>query len=132
MNAQEKILKKLSVSILAGSSTESYTYTDSPVSLSFIFGLGTAGLSPFEISLGEIEIGNSFDVQLDSSELQPYFGPLFTPLREALSLLIIPDQIFFHFELTEIAETESREVVTALAGMQKHGSCSGDCDCGCS
>ena len=51
--AEEKIgaLKKVTLSLEAGRSPEAMDLTSQPLPFEFIFGLGTAGLTPFEVEL---------------------------------------------------------------------------------
>lgn len=129
MTATIKVLKKVTLSIIAGSEPEKTNQTSSPVIFEFIYGLASEGLSPFESALYDRAVGESLSFNVSNTESQEFFGYLFSPLRQALGLQIMPQTIVLTAEITAVVDADNREVVQTMA---KVGSgCGGSCGCGC-
>ncbi len=129
MVSSEKMMKKISLNLIAGSAPESSSFTPSPVVLEFIFGAGSAGLTPFEIALDGMQVGERLSLKLATHEWISYFGHHYAPIREKLGLLIIPDTLFLEAELTAQSEPSAREVVQYMAKAMSQGGCG--CGDGC-
>jgi hypothetical protein len=118
-------LKKITLSISAGTSAQNPDIFDQPQTFSFIFGLGTDGLTPFEYALAGKSVGDIVSLQLKSVDLQRIFRHINPPF---LSSLVDQAEIFLTASITTVAAAESREVIRAMAAMAE---CGGGCDCGC-
>ena len=118
-------LKKVTLAI-ASSLTTNFEKEDAHCSeVAFIFGLGNAGLTPFEYELANKEIGDELPIQVKRKAAFEMF--------EHLTLLIlhgIPYEDSFYLRLTivDVSQPDSREIIKALA---EKSNCGSDCDCGC-
>ena len=124
-------LKKVSLSLLAGSEAGNLNMTASPVDFEFIYGVASDGLCPFESALGDKCEGDSLDLNVPGGDGHEYFGHFFQPLRLALGLQIMPAIIALQVTITTVVDADNREVVQSLAKSLSHGGCGGSCDCGC-
>ena len=124
-------LKKVTLSLMAGSKPEKYTLTGSPAALEFIYGVASDGLCPFETALGDKHEGDKLVLKVPAADAPDFFGHIFQSLRQALGLLIIPETIHLNIEVTAVVDADNREVVQSLAKALAHGSCGGSCGCGC-
>ncbi len=131
MSVQDKITKKVSIAILAGSREENYSFTPAAVNFDFIYGIFPAGLTPFEVALGDMNKGQSAKLLLTSQELGTFFGPLLQPVRQVVGLHILPEKLSLLVELMACTEASPREVVQSMAKSLSNGGCGGSCDCGC-
>ncbi len=129
MLSPEKMMKKLTLNLVAGSAPGSSSFTPSPATIQFIFGAGSAGLTPFEVALNGVQVAERISLKLSSNELALYFGHHYAPICEKLGLLIIPDTLFLEVELTSQSEPSAREVVQYMAKAMSHGGCG--CGDGC-
>jgi hypothetical protein len=98
-----------------------------PVSrtVSFVFGIGPQGLSPFESDLAEKRVGDTFEVLVEEGRGVPYFDHLARTVIPSLGLAP-PFRLRVRVEST--APAEGREVVRAMAELAE---CGDGCDCGC-
>jgi hypothetical protein len=132
LTATIKALKKVTLSLSAASAgveAGKGKLTGAPVSFEFIYGLASDGLCPFESALQDKRAGESLTLTVPTAETHEFFGHLFSPLRQALGLQIMPQTIALKVEITSVIDAGNREVVQALA---KSGSgCGGSCGCGC-
>jgi len=121
----EKIspLKKIRLSLEAGTVPETMDLTDGSFIFAFIIGIGKGGLAPFEIQLMDKKPGDEIRLRLNGQGL-----PVF--LEHLLSSFPFQPQTDapFHIKLQilEITTPDSREVVRAMAAAT---SCGGGC-CG--
>ena len=131
MKASIQLLKKVTLSLRAGSKPEKFDLTTSPVALEFIYGVASDGLCPFESALHEKHQGDSLVLHVPTADAHEFFGHLFQSLRQVLGLQILPGIICLTIEVTDVADADNREVVQSLAKALAHGSCGGSCGCGC-
>lgn len=124
-------MKKITLSLLAGSAPDTYSLTPSAVSLEFIYGAGSAGVTPLEIALAEMKVGDCTEVKLATMELEPFWGNLFVPFRQAVGLHILPAILYLRIGLEACSEPSPREVVHYMAQSLHHGGCGCGGDCGC-
>ena len=132
MTATIKVMKKVTLSIItesAGSEPRKGDSTGSPVIFEFLYGLASGRLCPFESALYDKREGESLSLDVSNAEAQEFFGHLFSPLRQALGLQIIPQTIALKISVTSVVDADSREVVQSLA--QSTSGCGGSCGCGC-
>lgn len=90
----------------------------------FIYGVGPAGITPFEKALFGKGIGDRLQFDLALADACASMGHLEQPLREQTG---IAAPVSLRVTITGIARAADREVVKAMAAG---GSC-GDCGCGC-
>ena len=93
----------------------------------FVFGIGTQGLSAFEMDLSGLSEGARKKIQIEAHETQLYFEHLRCPLLEALRSIPPFD---LEIEVLSVTPVTDRELVYALANKEGSG-CDCDCDCGC-
>jgi hypothetical protein len=120
-------LQKIGLRLKAGATAEDLPTALPHIDLTFIFGIGTAGLTPFECLLHHRLPGDEIEFRVAGSEAGPFFGhvaPFVAPL--------CADRYEVHFNARILAiETPApREIIKAMAEMTSHGHGSG-CDCGC-
>lgn len=102
-----------------------------PRSFSFIFGAASNGLCPLEIALNEHLVGDSVRVKIAGNDMGEICGHLLQPLRMALDLPVMPNQLSLDISVADVCVAENREIVQAIAKSIGGGSCHGDCSCGC-
>ena len=97
----------------------------------FIYGCASTGLNPLEIELADKMDGDELALKINSSELPAMLGHLHQPIRHALNLQILPQEINLLIAVDKVEEASEREIIQAMAGSLGSG-CGGNCDCGCS
>lgn len=125
-------LKKVSLAVTMPQSTPGDARSSAAVLFTFIYGIGSYGLTPFEQALAGKKKGESLSVQVNGAQMQEYFGALLLPLQQHLGLLSLPDYLDLHLTITKVGDAGSREFVKYMATMAGHGGCGGSCGCGCS
>lgn len=131
MTLQDKAVKRLEIELLAGGNRDSYNLTPAPLVLSFIFGIETE-LTPFELALSSLKIGETVTAEISGSELQSYFGSLYGAFIELTRMQVRPARLFMSLTLQNLSDPTPKEVVQAMAKAGGQGSCGGSCGCGCS
>jgi hypothetical protein len=119
-------LKKISLSFQAGTSVDEMDLAPKHSEFSFIFGLATEGMTPFEYELVDKVEGDDVLLHLYKNTLNSFFGHLIPPIWD---LLDSRAEVYLKVKIKEIAAAENREIVKAMADMTAHGG--GGCDCGC-
>ena len=125
-------LKKVTLAVQAGGARGSFSLTPAPVTLDFIYGVGSDGLSSFEVALGERSPGEVVSFSVLNTDAADFFGNLYLPLRQTIGLHLPPTTLFLQLEIKAVEDADNREVVKALAGSLSHSCGGGSCDCGCS
>jgi hypothetical protein len=123
-------LKKVSLSIKVCDGKGNILVSE-PRSFSFIYGAAGGGLCSLEIALNEHLAGDNVCVTLARAEMGEVCGHLLQPLRMALDLPTMPDQLSLDITITDIGVAENHEIVQAIAKSIGGGSCHGDCSSGC-
>jgi hypothetical protein len=131
VKATIQLLKKVVLSLMAGSKSEKFNFTGSPVVLEFIYGVASDGLCPFESALNDKQEGDKLILNVPAADAYEFFGHIFQSLRQVLGLQIMPEMIYLKIEVTAVIDADNREVVQSLAKALVHGSCVGSCGCGC-
>ena len=128
MNKVEN-LKKINLSIQAERSQENLDEAVTCRSFEFIFGLGPAGMTPFEYELADKSEGESVLIQLKKENYFQFFEHLNPPLMDAFDK---DDKLLLKVNIVSVASADHKEIVKAMAAMAAHRECDGDCNCGCS
>jgi len=118
-------LKKITLSLEAGTSPENMRLGSGSSEVEFIFGLGPAGMSPFEYELIDKVEGDEILIHLKRENIPVFFEHLHLPLG---NLFKDRNEIFVNVKIQKIDPADNREVVKAIADMTAHGH---GCDCGC-
>lgn len=93
----------------------------------FVYGIGTGGLTPFEYLLADKREGDQVSFRLAKTEALHFFGHL---LPLAAPIFARQEDAFFRVKIDRIQTAEPREIVQAMAESTAHGHGNG-CDCGC-
>lgn len=132
MDSADMIMKKLgfTVSRLTSGAGDNQ---QCPASLSFIYGIGTEGLSPFEQAISSMNIGESIEIDVQGVGPRHYFGQLYRLLCSACGLGVHENSgsLSCRFTFDSCDPAEPQEIVTAIAEQLKEGGCSSSCGCGC-
>lgn len=119
-----QMLKKISISIKAGTQPNGNNLIANSTTFDMIFGIGVEGLTPFEYLLSEKVEGDSFSLELHPDEVCRTFQHITLPH------FVTPESsepIFFNFQVIKVDEAHQREVIKAMAELS---SCSGgSCEC---
>ena len=116
-------LKKITLTIEAGTSTNKMDITARPQSMTFVYGLGTTGLTPLEYALADKSTGDVVLVNIRPGELARTFGHLQPPFETKLD---VTAEVHLRVRVDKIKPAESREIISAMAAAAECG-----CDCGC-
>lgn len=131
MNATIQLMKKVTLSLMAGSETGIRNLTSSPASFEFIFGVASDGFCPFESMLQDMKKGDKLAISVKNADAHEFFGYIFHDLYQALGLQIMPETALLEIEVASVNDATDREVVQAVAKALSHGGCGGSCGCGC-
>ena len=131
MQRLEKNLKRLTFKVWINPIEESGDWDSETHNFSFIYGIGTAGLSDFEMAIDGLGLDTVFNLETDGSKLKLYFGWLYPTLATSVPVISADGGIDLKFKLLTVSTPEPREIVAAIAELQSHGGCSSDCGCGC-
>ena len=116
-------IKKVALTMEGGESPEELTLWPKPLSLEFIYGIGTSGLTPFELLLSNKEAGDVMSLRMKRDEAAGYFMHLWHTLSG------IPEDIgdvYFRLKITDVSDAGQNEVIKAMAEMTACGdSCCG-------
>ena len=115
-----KVTLELAVTVDSPTGPQPVPVTD----FSFVFGLGTQGLSPFEMELSGKQPGDRMHMQVGAAQAVEVFEHLLGPVLKALDT---EPPLDFDLEVKAVSGVSDRELVKALA--QKGGE--SGCGCGC-
>lgn len=118
-------LKKISLKLEAGTSSQDMDLSLDNPEFEFIFGIGPCGISPFEYELVDKTEGQQILVELKKQNFTLFFEHLHLPISH---LIDNRESFFLKVQIEKIAPADHREVVKALADVTAHGH---GCDCGC-
>lgn len=98
------------------------------VPFTFVYGISTDGLTPFERSLFGKTAGDRLKLEIPSGTGCEIFGHLTRVLGENLDFSASRQPVSRQMDITIVAVSRAtdREIIAAMAG----GGC-GSCDCGC-
>lgn len=131
MDLLKKNLKKLKLRLWVLAEGERSVKAATPMELSFIYGIGPEGLSDFERDIGGLDLYETVELEIESGRLRAYMGSLYGALCHHLDLTEPAAVRTFACELIAMSTPEPKEVVTAMAQLQKGGCGGSDCGCGC-
>ena len=127
MNKVEN-LKKITLSIQAGTSQDTMDLTPKYPKIEFIFGLGLEGMTPFEYELADKTEGESVLLHLRKEDFYSFFEHLNPPLTDLFDGKV---DVYLKVNINAVTPAENREIVKAMAAMTTHGGAGCDCGCGC-
>ena len=127
MNKVEN-LKKITLSIQAGTSQGTMDLTPKYPEIEFIFGLGPEGMTPFEYRLAHKAEGEAVLIHLKKKDFYSFFEHLSPPLMD---LFGGRDDVYLKVNIDTVTPPENREIVKAMADMAARGGAGSDCGCGC-
>ena len=127
MNKVEN-LKKITLSIQAGTSQDTMDLTPKYPKIEFIFGLGSGGMTPFEYELAGRTEGQSILLHLKKEDFYSFFEHLNPPITD---LFDGRDDVYLKVNIDVVTLAENREIVKAMADLAAHGGAGCDCGCGC-
>ncbi len=119
-------LKKITLTVRAGTSPDRMDLIPKHPEFQFIFGLAPEGMTPFEYELVEKAAGEEILLHLERETLHKFFEHLLPPIWD---LFEGRDGVYLKAKICEISAVDSRDIVRALADMTAHGG--GECNCGC-
>ena len=123
-----KNLKKITLTFQAGTSADAMDLIPQNPEFSFIFGLATEGMTPFEYELVDKSEGEEILLHLKKNALNRFFEHLSPPLGD---LFEGRDEVHLKARIAAVANAENREIVQAMADMAALGGSGCDCGCGC-
>lgn len=106
------LLKKITLSVEAGTAPDSTDLNTQSSQIEFIYGLGVSGLTPFELQLADRTVGEEIQFLINREEIPQVFQHLL------LLPLNLPDDLdSFHLRLKimKVIPADQREVIKALA-----------------
>ena len=120
-------LKKITLSLEAGTSLQNMDLQSGSSEWEFIFGLGAGGMSPFEYELFGKGEGDDLLIHLTKERAPVFFEHLHLPLA---NLFKDRNEIYLKLKIQKIHPADNTEIVQAMADMTAR--CHGwDCGCGC-
>lgn len=127
-------LTKVTLTLRAAPVTGPVSACREPVDFTFIYGIGTEGLTDFEMALTGLNSKDALTLAVHKIDAQAQFEHLLKPLTETLQT-----QPPFKISITvkSVTPATNRELVTALTqkvnntGDDCGGGCGGGCGCGC-
>jgi hypothetical protein len=120
-------LQKISVLIRAGAAPGAMNLPLPHPELTFIFGIGTGGMTPFEYLLAGRAPGDEICFRVRRPDMEHFFEHLAlafsAPFKDR-------NEVHFQVGLTGIEPADPREIVRTMAELTAHAG-PGGCDCGC-
>ncbi len=121
------ILKKITLSVTAGTEPDTADLTPQPFEFEFIFGLGKEGLTTFERELSDKTEGDEFSLCLKPETIHNIFEHICFPLNR---LSRLPASFFLRARVVRAVPAESKDVIKGLAALASCGDhCCGDGRC---
>ena len=120
-------LQKISVTLRAGATPGDMNLPLPRTGLTFICGIGTGGMTPFEYLLAGRGAGEEISFHVTRSGMEPFFERLAPAFSEPFK---DRDEVHFQVAISRIEPADGREIVRAMAELTAHAG-SGGCDCGC-
>ena len=123
-------MKKIRLSMEAGTSIKNMDLTDEPFDLNFIYGVGTDGITRFEKALFGKYPGDEITVEVTPLQINDMLGHLNQAIQNRVPL---KSPCFLKARVIAVDAPDRREIVRAIAGgVASDGcGCGGGCGCGC-
>jgi hypothetical protein len=118
-------LTKVTLELTVSSGKQPENPTESTVDFDFVCGIGTQGLTAFEVDLLGKRPGERLQVHIEAGAMADYFEHLRTPILEALET---EPPFDLNLAVRTVSRISPRELVYALA---RKGGDGGGCGCGC-
>jgi hypothetical protein len=116
--ARVEHLKEVVTSVTAGTAPGSADLLSSPTVFRFIYGLGPAGLTPFEYELADRRVGETVVIRAGTDGLNPIFGHLLPPLPRFLE---DAGEFYLGVHIDDVKPSDPKAVVRALAEIADCG-----------
>jgi len=118
-------LRKISLSVEAGTTQKQMELTREPERLDFIYGIGSKGITPFEYELANRKKGEVVAIHVRPETASAYFAHL--------GCVILPhidkrNETYLKVTVRDVVLPDNREIITAMAQRTE---CGAGCDCGC-
>jgi hypothetical protein len=118
-------MKMVTVEITAARDADQVGLLPEPLVERFIFGIGSNGLSPFEMILAGRTVDDRVDFSVSAAEQFAFFGHLIPPCLQPPKGI---ETLHYTAHVKAIRPADGKEVIKALAAQT---SCGDGCDCGC-
>ncbi len=92
-----------------------------PFVFSFVFGIGSAGLTPFEYELADKKCGDEISISVPGEKITEYFGHIMPPVPNSAHGKTV---CRLNMKIEKIENTSPAELVRAMSDML------GGCGCG--
>lgn len=125
MQIPDKVMKRVFLQVRAGLEPGEYRLTPQPVPLVFIHGVGAAGLTPFEIVIQEMAVGEVRALHLGKEELTSFFGTFYPLVMQELTCLLPPENLHLEVTFVKACDADDRDIVKAMSSSLA------SCNCGC-
>ena len=121
-------LKKVTLELEAGSGPGDMNLTNGSLEHTFVFGVASDGITPFEKAFFGGVVGDERTFEIQGPDACETLGHLRSAL---LGQLPVSPPFFLKARITQIVPAGNREVVRAIAATINDCGEGGDCDCGC-
>jgi hypothetical protein len=111
-------LRKISLLLEAGTGPDKTDLTSEPIPFEFIFGVGSQGLSPFELELANRKVGDGLSMPIRGEGLSDLFQHLLIPS------FAVPESIsafYLKVQIVKVSEADPKEVIKAMAEAAECG-----------
>lgn len=111
-------IKKITVSVKAGDGPGEMNLWPEPIFFDFIYGIGTSGLSPFEVKLAEKEAGEIVALNLTRDEMPEFFTETFLLFNR---IPVDKNEVYLIIQIVEVSDADQREVIKSMSGLAACG-----------
>ena len=118
-------LTKVTLRLEAGTTGDHMDLTAADPEYEFIFGIGPAGMCPFEYELVHKAVGEDLAIQVKREASGALFEHLHPPV---MNLFEEYDTVYLKIKIIKIEQPENVEIIKALSELAAHHH---GCDCGC-
>lgn len=131
MGEPVQLLKKVTLALASPPGLGASDPGGAPHALTFIYGVASGGLCPFETALHARQAGERLTIRVEVADAPAYFGHLFHPLDRLIARRPAAAALTLEIEVVAVTDASDREVVQAVADALAHGGCGPTCGCGC-
>ena len=118
MSAKVAYMQKITLTVDMNNPPGENASDHSPAKFDFVYGMGSAGLTPLEFALSEKNAGDEVHLQLRPDQIPAFFGHIRPP---ALHVQEGKDPIDLRVRILEVSPATGREVVRTLADVANCG-----------